>query len=262
MLYVETVEGGEVGPDFNLGGHLPLGDVPAAQVTLQSLTVHRSGLPRLPRSAQPLRRTLDLWRRGTNPYGEDVEQLIAQAKEVVLGAKRPRYSNFGFELLGHALASAAATDYASLVRRRIAEPLELDSVNVPSAPAELRPGALIGQSRGGRPRDPWTGKAIGPAGGIRASIKDMARLTSALLDSTAPGMAALDPVASMARKTRIGAGWLVNEFNGRTVTWHNGGTGGFRSWLGVDRTAGQGAVILTATSASVDHHGFRLLLDK
>jgi CubicO group peptidase (beta-lactamase class C family) len=261
MLYVDAVERGEVEPNSRLGEHLPLGNVPAAGVTLQSLTVHRSGLPRLPRSAQPFRRTLDLWRKGTNPYGEDLDQLITQARKVAVGAKRPRYSNFGFELLGHALAGAADTDYTSLVRRRIAEPLKLDSVYVPSGPAELRPGALIGQSRGGRTREPWTGQAIGPAGGIRASIADMARLASALLDSTASGIAALDPVASMARNTRIGAGWVITEIEGRTVTWHNGGTGGFRSWLGIDREAGHGVVVLTATSGSVDHHGFRLLLD-
>jgi hypothetical protein len=47
--------------------------------------------------------------------------------------------------------------------------------------------------------------------------------------------------------------------HGRSITWHNGGTGGFRSWLGLDRDAGTGAVVLSAISASVDRAGFRLL---
>ena len=49
------------------------------------------------------------------------------------------------------------------------------------------------------------------------------------------------------------------EVHGRSITWHNGGSGGFRSWLGVDRDAGTGAVVLSAISASVDRAGFRLL---
>ena len=52
---------------------------------------------------------------------------------------------------------------------------------------------------------------------------------------------------------------MTLEVKGRAVTWHNGGTGGFRSWVGLDRKAGTGVVLLTATAASVDRHGFRLL---
>jgi len=36
-------------------------------------------------------------------------------------------------------------------------------------------------------------EAIAPAGGIRASIDDMARLVQTLIDGSAPGIAALDP---------------------------------------------------------------------
>ena len=89
----------------------------------------------------------------------------------------------------------------------------------------------------------------------------MATLAAALLDGSAPGSAALDPVAPFGRGARIGAGWVTTEVNDREITWHNGGSGGFRSWLGLDRAAGTGVVILSATSASVDRHGFALLAD-
>ena len=42
---------------------------------------------------------------------------------------------------------------------------------------------------------------------------------------------------------------------------HNGGTGGFRSWLGLDRATGTGLVLLSATAASVDRQGFALLAE-
>jgi CubicO group peptidase (beta-lactamase class C family) len=239
---------------------LPLVEVPAAGVTLASISTHSSGLPGLPASAAPLRRTVSLWLNGANPYGESLDQLITQAGEVRLGRRRSRYSNFGFELLGHALARAAGTSYQDLVRQRIAKSLGLDVFYVPATPDELRPEALTGRSRSGRARQPWTGEAVGPAGGIRASIPDMVRLTAALLDGSAPGVAALDPVAEFSgRSVRIGAAWITLDHNGRLVTWHNGGTGGFRAWLGLDRAAGTAIVLMSATSASVDHHGFTLL---
>lgn len=208
-----------------------------------------------------MRRSLALWRHGTNPYGETLEQLIAQARGVGVGGPRARYSNFGFELLGHAIAGAVGTPFAGPVRDRLADPPGLDGLYVPATAAELRGTALTGRSKRGAPRQPWTGEALGPAGGVRAGIRDMAALVAALLAGSAPGLDALDPVAPFGRGTRIGAGWVITEVDGRLITWHNGGSGGFRSWLGLDRAAGTGAVVLSATSASLDRHGFALLAD-
>jgi hypothetical protein len=85
---------------------------------------------------------------------------------------------------------------------------------------------------------------------------------ASLLDGSAPGVAALDPVARFGAGARIGAAWITIGARGREVTWHNGGTGGFRSWLGLDRGAGAGVAVVSATSASVDPPGFTLLKEE
>lgn len=260
LLYSDAMVRGEINTSTTLGDLLPVADTAVARVTLAALSTHRSGLPRLPRSAAPLRRTLDLWRHGANPYGEDVEALFEQARGVRVGRPSPRYSNFGFELLGHALAHAAGVGYPELVRQRLVGPLGLSSLYAPATVEELRSTALPGRSRRGTPRAPWTGAAIAPAGGLRASINDMARLTQALLDGTAPGLAALDPVSPFSgRGVSIGAAWITLTHRNHQITWHNGGTGGFRSWIGLDRQEGAGVVLLSATSATVDPHGFKML---
>lgn len=259
LLYAQALERAEVSAETTLGDLLPLTGCPAGAVTLASLSTHRSGLPSLPPAAQPVRRQVALWRHGTNPYGETLEELLVQTRTVRLGRARPRYANLGFELLGHALAAAAGSTYAALVEARVAAPLGLRSVFVPATAAELRATSVVGRSRSGRPREPWTGEALGPAGGIRASVDDLATLVGALLDGSAPGVAALDPVAPFSRGLQIGAAWMVLDLRGRAITWHNGGTGGFRSFVGLDRAAGLGAVVLSATSASVDRLGFDLL---
>lgn len=261
MLYADAIERGEVTSSTTLSECLPLARTDVAAVTLGSLSTHTSGLPSQPYSAaQVAAKLLRLWATGANPYGESLETLIAAASEVRLGRTRTRYSNLGFELLGHALAARAGLSYAELLCDRIGEPLGLDPFYVADADDELTATAVAGTSRFGRPRKPWTGQAIGPAGGIRASVRAMAELIAALLEGTAPGAASMDPVPETTGKwIRIGAGWLSFEREGRTITWHNGGTGGFGSWIGLDRLARTGVVVVSATEGSVDRTGFRLL---
>jgi CubicO group peptidase (beta-lactamase class C family) len=262
LLYVDALERGEVGPGSTLGDVLPLGTSAAAALRLSALSTHSSGLPRLAPGTVTLRKMRDMWRHGVNPYGEDLPQLLEQAASVSLGKPRPAYSNLGYELLGHAVAAAAGTSYAELLAARLTRPLDLASVYAPRTADDLRPGAILGTSRLGRPQQAWTGEALAPAGGIRASIEDMGRFTKALLDGSAPGIAALDPVVPLAGPAvRIGAAWITLSRHGRQVVWHNGGTGGFRSWIGLDRAAGTGVVLLSATARSVDRAGLAMLTE-
>jgi CubicO group peptidase (beta-lactamase class C family) len=263
LLYAEALAGGEVAASTRLGELLPLGGSPAGSVTLQALSTHRSGLPRLPPGQHPTLRTLELWTRGRNPYRQSRDELVEGLRTVTLGRPRPRYSNLGYAVLGHALAAAAGTSYADLVQQRIAGPFGLDAFYATYSPDDLRAGSLVGRNRLGCRCEPWANEGIAPAGTIRSSIGDLGRLVAALVDGSAPGIRALDPVERFGgRALRIGAAWLVLTYRGREVTWHNGGTGGFRSWVGLDRAAGTGVAVLTATMRSVDRIGFALLTDR
>jgi CubicO group peptidase (beta-lactamase class C family) len=261
LLYADALERGMVEQTTSLGELLPLDGSDAAGLQLGALATHRSGLPRMPKQpSETFVRTWHLWVDGENPYGDSLETLLSQARATPVGAPKHRYSNLGYMLLGHALAAADGTTYDQLLQRRIADPLGMAATYVAASRADLRADAIHGQTRSGRRREPWTGEGLGPAGGIRSSIGDMAVLVGALLDGSAPGIAALEPVERFAGPAvQIGAAWMVLSRKGRTITWHNGQTGGFASWLGLDRAAGVGVVILTATSASVDRHGFELL---
>ena len=261
LLYADAVERGAVAPTTRLRELLPLEGCPAGDVELAALATHRSGLPRLPKlGSDGFVRTWHLWVDGENPYGDTLDQLLEQARATPVGKPRRSYSNLGYELLGHALAAASSTTYAELLRSRLSEPLGLASTYVAASRSDLRADAVEGTSRSGRRRQPWTGEGLGPAGGIRSTIGDMTSLMQALLDGSCPGAAALDPVERFSGPAvRIGAAWLVLSRKGRDITWHNGQTGGFASWWGLDRTAGTGVVMLSLTSSSIDRHGFELL---
>ena len=115
LLYADALTRGELGPDTTLGELLPLGDCPAAGLTLASLSAGTPpGCRGLPRSGRTLAAHAAFLLHGTNPYGETLEELLAQARTVQLSAgtaPRPRYSNFGFELLGHAVAAGAGMSF-------------------------------------------------------------------------------------------------------------------------------------------------------
>ena len=260
LLYAEGLRRGEIDEATTLSECLPvLMGSAVRDVPLAAAAIHRSGLRTLPSSQSMLRTTVGVWRHGRNPYGGTCAELLEVARHEQPGNPTPRYSNLAFQLLGHAVAAVADTDYAGLVRERVARPLGLTNLYTPTTLMALRTTALTGTTRSGRPRPPWLGEALAPAGGIRATVSDMATLISALIDGTAPGIHALEPRAPFGRRSRIGAAWITSEYNNRHITWHNGGTGGFRSWAGIDRDAGTGVVVLTATHRSVDHAGFTLL---
>jgi serine-type D-Ala-D-Ala carboxypeptidase/endopeptidase len=59
----------------------------------------------------------------------------------------------------------------------------------------------------------------------------------------------------------VALGWHVLTRNGHDLIWHNGGTGGYRSFIGYDPIAQVGVVVLsnTSTAAGVDDIGSHLL---
>jgi tetratricopeptide (TPR) repeat protein len=59
--------------------------------------------------------------------------------------------------------------------------------------------------------------------------------------------------------TRVGLGWHISAGAEGDITWHNGGTGGYRSFAGFVGKTGKGVVVLTNSSTGADDIGFRLL---
>ena len=83
LLYAGAVARGEVQATTRLGDLLPLNGGVIGGVTLGSLATHTSGLPRLAPDGEPLRRSIALWRHGTNPYGDTLDELLEQVDLLV-----------------------------------------------------------------------------------------------------------------------------------------------------------------------------------
>jgi D-alanyl-D-alanine-carboxypeptidase/D-alanyl-D-alanine-endopeptidase len=93
----------------------------------------------------------------------------------------------------------------------------------------------------------------------------MLRYIRANADSTSAPLGATLAMTHGARLTispamTIGLAWhRLRTPAGRTIVWHNGGTGGYRTFTGYDEASGLGIVVLANTSQGVDEIGLHLL---
>ncbi|HEY8551719.1 MAG TPA: serine hydrolase domain-containing protein [Vicinamibacterales bacterium] len=265
MLLATLAADGIVTPDTRVGDIVkgePIASSPVGDVTLRELTQHRSGLPRadVGGAIGGVRAVLRQF-AGGNPYPAwPPERLMDEAASLSTDGRGSfAYSNTGAAVLGHTLAAAAGMPYPQLLRARVLEPLGMTSTVVAASDAVLPPARVRGTSLIGRPRAPWQGEGFAPAGFVWSTTADLGRLLRALIDGTAPGLEATRPAAPVREGERIGFGWFTTRADGRDVTWHNGGTGGFSSWIGFDAAAGRGVAVLSASDRALDPLGRHLL---
>jgi hypothetical protein len=126
---------------------------------------------------------------------------------------------------------------------------------------ELPPDRARAAAAGnGRSLDPWLSAGWAPAGvGVWSTARDLSQLLQEILAGTAPGVAATVPTADYGDGERIGLGWFTSTVGGHSITWHDGAVGGFHAYVGLDRAAGRGVVLLSASTEPVDGAAEKLL---
>jgi CubicO group peptidase (beta-lactamase class C family) len=254
LILADMAAKGEISLDDPAEKYLPAGahmpERGGRKITLRDLSMHRSGLPRLPDNMP--------YGDPDDPYADYTE---AQMLEFLGRYALPRdigaqweYSNFGVGLLGYLLGRAAHEDYETLLRERITGPLGMADTAVSLSPQQTARLATP-HDQFGRPAKPWNLPTLMGAGGIRSTAPDMLKFAAAVLDPSSP----LGPAMKLAlselgdtgsSRVRQALGWqVVTPEPGREVLMHDGGTGGFRSSL-VLEPAEQRAVVVLANSGA------------
>jgi hypothetical protein len=58
---------------------------------------------------------------------------------------------------------------------------------------------------------------------------------------------------------QVGLNWHIQSVGEKRIVWHNGGTGGFRTFIGFDPDERVGVVVLTNSAHGADDIGFHLI---
>jgi CubicO group peptidase (beta-lactamase class C family) len=261
MLLYDLTQDGTVRLDQPVGELVPGTPLAGGKATLEELSQHRSGLPRLGGGLRLVRSGVAGFTAG-DPYTGTPDDVLAQAADAgAPGGGEPAYSNLGAATLGDALAVKADKPYGALLTERVLTPLAMADTKVVTTTSELPAHRARPASAGnGRSHDPWIASGWAPAGvGVWSTARDLTALAAGILAGTAPGAAAAEPTHDYRDGERIGLGWFTSEVGGRTITWHNGAVGGMTAWIGLDREAGRAVVLLSASTETVDEAGEKLL---
>lgn len=249
----------------------------AKDVTLRHLTTHTSGYARMP-GAPNFLHVANFLAFGGDPYRglslEKFRRMMAGAEPETTPGEKMEYSNFGVSLLGWLLAKKSGTDYETFIRREVLEPLGMASTSIAlSSEREktfaqgyrkvVRLGPVVYSLRSAEWLLP---DHLAAAGGLRSNASDMLKFLRAnmRLDDSAIGRALRRSHAELfkANDTRgVGMNWIRSrrDKDRPAMIWHNGGTGGFRSFMGFYEDGSAGVVVLSNAVGDTDDLGVELL---
>jgi serine-type D-Ala-D-Ala carboxypeptidase/endopeptidase len=264
LILADMIEKAEVRPDDPVSKFLPATvKVPSRngrQITLLDLSMQVSGLPRLPDNMKPA--------DPANPYADyDAAKLYDFLSRYTLTrdpGEKYEYSNLAVGLLGHALALKAGMPYEELLRRRIFDPLGMTSTSIALSETQKKRFAP-GYSASLKPVKNWDLDVLAGCGAVRSTVNDMLKFVAANLELTdTPLKSAMRRMRSLRQSTdmpdvEIGMAWHVFTKFDTLIWWHNGGTAGYRSFVGFNPAKKEGVVVLCNTFMDNDDLGQHIL---
>jgi D-alanyl-D-alanine-carboxypeptidase/D-alanyl-D-alanine-endopeptidase len=250
-LLAEYIARGEVTLDDPIAKLLPPGmSLPSFnghQITIGHIVTHTSGLPVVPAQDHPA----DM----NNPYAHATERDLLDALAATKLTREPgskwEYSNFAVIVLSYALARRSGKDYETLLRERLLGPLGMNETYVARVPPQVH--LARGHLPNATPAIPWDfHPGMAGAGGVRATLPDMLKYLEGELGTRDSAVTAAlartqEQVASIDGH-RMGMAWSLFTVNGHSLVFHEGGTGGYSSFAGFDRTAKRAVVLLSDTA--------------
>lgn len=246
LILMDLVEKEEISLDdpieiYLLGKKIP--DFNGKKILLRDLATHYSGLPCIPDNFTP--------KNPNNPYldysVDDIYTFLAQYDLKRAPGVEFEYSNLGMGLLGEILTKKTGKSYEELVKSCIGDKLLLNKTKIFLSENEKKHFAAGHLQKS--EVEHWDIISLAGCGGLRSDIKDMTNFlkanmgliessTSRLLKKCHQKQYDLSPDCS------IGLGWMITKTDDGDFIWHNGGTGGFRTFLGFNTKTKKGVVVL------------------
>lgn len=224
--------------DLNITNGFCFEDIP---ISLTNLSTHTSGYPRIPNNL-PLTSLTPY----DNYYREDLDIFLSTYKLSHKSGKFFEYSNLGLGILGTYLSDKQNESYENLIKKRISEPYKLyDTKIVLNNEQKIRyaNGYLSGIET---PHWNMEKSALSAAGGLHSTINNMLKyLRLQIFDENKIFKLTHIERYIINSNLSIGLGWFIDKIN--NIIWHDGGTYGFTSFIGFDKTNKIGVIIMANT---------------
>ncbi|PST83444.1 hypothetical protein C7T94_12840 [Pedobacter yulinensis] len=224
-------------------------------VRIRDLATHRSGLPRMPADfeTQPGYSADDPYRSYSR---EALLGYLRLVKPDTVPGTREVYSNLGIAVLGLVLERAVKAPVAEQISAKILQPLEMQHTSfAPKAAEATLARGYSGQT--GKAAGYWTMNVFDPAGGLKSTLPDMLNYLRANMERKEPVLRTAQLAVAGSGPRKSGLCWVLDGDDG--LVWHNGGTAGFRSFLGFNPSKATGIVVLSNSDTSVDALAGKLL---
>lgn len=231
------------------------------EISLLSLSTHRSGMPRFPYNVDP--------KNQDNPYADyTVSQLYEYLSNFKPDAdidSKWKYSNIGYGLLGKILSIVAQKEFEALVKQEICKPLNMNSTVI-ALTAELKSNIASGHSESGTLTGFTDLPALEGGGALRSNVNDLLTFAAANLGFIKTGLFPAMELSHIPQARKDGndsyyttMGWTLWDDEDKHILFKDGGTAGYRTFLGVDKKNKFGVVVLSNSNNLVTDIGLHII---
>ncbi len=219
------------------------------KITLQMLSNHTSGLPRLPANIASL-----LTQNPFDPYanyGEEKlkEYLKTDFKPISNPGEKSAYSNLGAGLLGYLLSLKSGESYEDLLQKEIFSPLGMASSTTQLNKVPIN-NLVKGINTDGSEVSNWNFKALSGAGAIKSNVIDLDKFVRMHMLNNDLAYNLTQKVTHVENKqVALGLGWHIINKDNSQLLFHNGQTGGYTSCVIINKKTQKAIIMLTNISA-------------
>jgi CubicO group peptidase (beta-lactamase class C family) len=228
------------------------------KITIVNLSNHTSGLPPIPGNFEYKMNPL-------NPYVHYDDQLLFAGLKTCKLITTPgtvyAYSNLGVGLLGVILERISGKTYDQLIKQLITTPLKMNSTAQRLTAQQNKHFVKVYDADGDETK-PWDFNSLAGCGSIRSTVNDLLLYARANIESESAPLNnpfSLTHQVTFSKEPVVALGWHLMQIKGANYYWHNGGTGGSRSFLIFNSEKKIAVVVLSNSNTGVDDIALSIL---
>jgi CubicO group peptidase (beta-lactamase class C family) len=228
-------------------------------ITLEMLSNHTSGLPRLPDNLQF--HSSDPY----DPYKDYTKQHLFQYLKTCKPETKPgetyAYSNLAVGLLGTILEQVSGKPFEQMVKEIICTPLGMQSTAQQLSPA-LKPRFVTVYNADGKVTSPWSFSALAACGALRSTVNDLLLYVKANMVKNNTGLSKafeLTHQTTFNKDAKLGLAWHTIVINNVEYYFHDGGTYGCSSFLAFNVEKDIAVIVLSNSAVNTNELGTNLI---